>query len=58
MILITDADITRYALKTSWSIQSYSSIHVHTNHDLAKFVAFGADVVHEHLIRRELELNG
>lgn len=29
-----------------------------TDHDFAQFVAFGPDVVHEHLIGSELELDG
>ena len=32
--------------------------HLDTHHDFAQFVPFGPDVVHEHLIRSELVLDG
>lgn len=38
------------------SISFWSKLE--TDHDFAQFVAFGPDVVHEHLIGSELELNG
>lgn len=32
--------------------------HTYTDHDFSQFVAFGPDVVHQHLVGGELELDG
>lgn len=45
---------TRHACRVCVCVRS----ELNADHDFAQFVAFGPDVVHEHLIRSELVLDG